>query len=54
MLRAIETFHTEDRIVAAGEQVSDHDEIVAGREHLFEKVTGRAARKTATDEKTED
>lgn len=38
MLRARETFHAGNRCVAAGSEVHDHDEIVVGREHLFEPV----------------
>lgn len=38
MLRAVQTFHAGDRTVAAGAEVHDHDEIVVGREHLFESI----------------
>jgi hypothetical protein len=48
MLKAKETFHHEGGTVLAGEEVGDRDELVKGREHLFEKV-GRKA-KTSTDE----
>lgn len=49
MLRAVQTFHAGDRTVAAGAEVHDHDEIVAGREHLFEQLADepKPARKPA-------
>lgn len=38
MLRARTSFHAGERLVKADALVHDHDEIVAGREHLFERV----------------
>lgn len=47
MLRARETFHYENGSIAAGEPVADSDEIVTGREHLFEPVEDVAAKPRA-------
>lgn len=38
MLRALTTFHANDRLVVDGQEVDSTDPIVKGREHLFETV----------------
>lgn len=48
MLRALESFHVGDRLVAAAELVHDHDEVVAGREHLFEAAADETPAKRPT------
>jgi hypothetical protein len=53
MLRARETFHTETVTVLAGDTFGDRDEIVKGREDLFEKAD-RRGRTTTPDETSSD
>jgi hypothetical protein len=48
MLKAKETFHHDGGTVLAGEEYGDRDEVVKGREHLFEKASRKA--KASTDE----
>lgn len=45
MLRALTTFHAGNLCIARDSLVGDHHEVVAGREHLFEKVEDEAPKR---------